>query len=185
MCCNLLYRKKFIEKILLVFLVLGGLAWGLVGVSKFYIFNWLSKYTFKSLDTLVYILVGIAALYFLTSRDFYLPFLGETVFPCEPLAERVPDNADTSKTIKVTPNTNVVYWASETGSEDIVDNPWAAYSKYNNSGVLRSNDDGTVTLKVRKPSSYKIPSGRTLPVHIHYRVCKSNGMLGSVETVYL
>lgn len=176
---------KYIEKFLLIFLALGGLAWGIIGLFKFSIITWVAKKSFKNIDTFIYILVGIAAVYFLTSRDFYLPFLGETVFPCEPLAERIPDDADTSITIKVTPNSNVVYWASESGKDDIVDNPWLAYSKYTNSGVIRSNDDGSVTLKVRKPAPYKIPSGRVLPPHIHYRVCKPKGLLSRIETVNL
>jgi uncharacterized membrane protein YuzA (DUF378 family) len=177
--------KKIFEHTLLLILALGGLAWGIVGLFKWSIFAWVAKKTFKSFDTIVYIIVGLAALYFLTSRDFYLPFLGETVFPCEPLAENIPDDADTSITIKVTPNSNVVFWASETDTDDIVDNPWAAYSKFKNSGVTRSNDDGSVTLKVRKPTSYKIPTGKVLKPHIHYRVCKPKGFLSRVETVYL
>jgi uncharacterized membrane protein YuzA (DUF378 family) len=179
------YIIKFIEKILAAIVLLGGIAWALIGLFKFNIITWAAKKTFTSAEPIIYIIVGLAAIYFLFSRDFYLPFLGETIFPCEPLAEKIPDNYDTTKTIKVEPNSNVIFWASESEKDDVVDNPWKAYSKYSNSGITRSNNNGIAVLKVRKPISYKIPSGRTLETHIHYRVCKKNGILGRVETTYL
>ena len=179
------YVVKFIEKILAAIVLLGSISWALIGIFKFNIISWLAKKTFTSAEPMIYIIVGLAAIYFLFSRDFYLPFLGETIFPCEPLADKIPDNYDTTKTIKVEPNSNVIYWASESAKDDVIDNPWLAYSKYNNSGVIRSNDNGIAILKIRKPVSYKIPSGRVLQPHIHYRVCKLNGILGRVETIYL
>lgn len=180
-----LYIRKYIEKFLYSLLILGGITWLFIGLFKFNIITWLSKKTFKSIDIFIYLLIGIAALYFILSRDFYLPFLGETVFPCEPLPEKIPDNADLRTTIKVEPNSNVIFWASESSTEDIVDNPWSAYVNYKNSGITRSDDDGTVDLRVRTPTSYKVPTGRILKPHIHYRVCKKNGFLGRVETTYV
>ena len=179
------YIVKIIEKILASIVLLGGIAWALIGLFKFNIITWAAKKTFSSAEPIIYIIVGLAAIYFLFSRDFYLPFLGETVFPCEPLAEKIPDNYDTVKTVKVEPNSNVIFWASETLKDDVVDNPWVAYSKYKNSGVIRSDENGIAVLKVRKPIAYKIPSGKILQPHVHYRVCKKNGFLGRVETVYL
>ena len=179
------YIVKIIEKILAAIVLFGGIAWALIGLFKWNIFTWAAKNTFKSAEPILYIIIGLAALYFIFSRDYYLPFLGETVFPCEPLAEKIPDNYDTTKTIKVQPNSNVIYWASENAKDDVVDNPWLAYSKYSNSGVTRSDENGIAVLKVRKPVPYKVPSGRTLNKHIHYRVCMNNGMLGRVETIYL
>ena len=184
MCDNIYYDKLF-KKFMLLLLVIGGLVWGIIGVSKFNLVNWIARKTIISIEPLIYILVGISALYYLFSRDFYLPFLGETVFPCEPLAEKIPDNADIRQIINIQPNTNVVFWASESSTEDVVDNPWTAYGQNKNSGVTRSDDNGHAVLRVRSPTSYKIPTGRVLKPHIHYRVCKNNGFLGRVETIYV
>jgi uncharacterized membrane protein YuzA (DUF378 family) len=177
------YATKIINQALMLVLVLSGMLWGLVGLLKWNIMGWIAKNTIKGADNVVYVIAILIAIFFLFSRDFFLPFLGETVFPCDPLTEKVPENADTSVTIKVAPNSNVIYWASESPDDDVVDNPVKAYSKYKNSGVARSDENGRVTLRVRKPVPYKIPPfGITLPAHIHYRICKSNGILSRVDT---
>jgi uncharacterized membrane protein YuzA (DUF378 family) len=177
------YVSKIINQVLMLILLMSGMLWGLVGLFKWNIMGWLAKHTIKGTDNIIYVIAILVAVFLLFSRDFFLPFLGETVFPCDPLVEKVPENADTSVTIKVEPNSNVIYWASETADEDIVDNPIKAYAKYKNSGVARSDENGRVTLRVRKPTPYKIPPfGLTLPAHIHYRICKSNGILSRVDT---
>lgn len=134
------------------------------------------------LPKMVFIITGLAALYLSINRNVYLPFLGETVYPCDGIVEKTPDNADKSITITVPPNVKVIYWASEP-HEGIVSNPWDAYGKYDNTGVTTSGSDGSAVLKVRSPSSYKIPSGRVLKPHVHYRYCQESGILSEVKTV--
>ena len=122
-------------------------------------------------------------------RDFYLPFLGETVFPCEPLQEKTPEGANQSIQVRTTPNSNIVYWASLQENDKveniIAENPLIAYSKFQNSGVVRSDLKGNAVLKIKTPISYKVPSGKVLKPHVHYRVCGEQGMLGSIQTIYL
>lgn len=128
------------------------------------------------------LLAGIALVYILSK---YLFFLGQTVFPCGPMQPKEPEGANTEIQIeKLRPDSNVVYWAAESNDEIRTD-PWKAYGMNTNSGVARTDASGTVLLRVRKPASYKIPSGRTLHSHIHYRVCEQPGMLGPVRTVNL
>jgi hypothetical protein len=126
------------------------------------------------------------ALFLMTDRDVFLPFLGETVFPKALLEPRVPKEA--TETIRVpmkglADGTPVVYWAAEP-SEKIIEDPWKAYSNYENAGVALVLLD-SVEFKVRSPAAYRVPSGRELKRHVHYRVLQNNGMLGSVETVYV
>jgi len=146
------------------------------------------------IQPIVYTLVGLCAVYFLFKRDYFLPFLGETVFPCEPLAEKSPEKADAAVEIRVRPNSNVIYWAAENidtidkdakkKEERIIEDPWKAYMKFANSGVARSDENGRAVLRVRRPVAYRVPfSGRVLEKHIHYRVCGEQGILGRVETV--
>jgi hypothetical protein len=145
------------------------------------VMQWLAN-TFQSslIVYILYILVTISALLHVVSRDYYLPFLGPTAFPCGFLEEKTPKNPNTKVTVNVDPNSSVVYWAAEE-NEKIQENPWVAYDKFSNAGVTQSDSTGKAVLQFRKPSGYRVMSG-TLKPHVHYRVCKSPGMLGAVQT---
>lgn len=179
---NNLFIKKKIEMVTLFLVVVGALNWGLVALG-FNLVEFLAKYTFASLETIVYGLVGISALLHIFSRNYYLPFLGDTAFPCGSMVEKVPVNANTQVKIQVAPKTNVIYWATET-HDDVVQNPWLAYDEFSNAGVVRSDVNGVAVLKFRKPSGYKVGS-KTLEPHVHYRVCQHPGMLGAIQTVFM
>jgi hypothetical protein len=80
-----------------------------------------------------------------------------------------------------------MFWAAEPENkelESLVD--WRqAYLSFRNAGVAIADQNGYVTLKVRKPQPYQVPMRRTLSPHIHYRAFLEDGMLGRVETVSL
>lgn len=178
--------RIIIEMVTLFFIVLGALNWGLIGVFKFNLVDWLAKKTFAQLATVVYVIVGLSALVHIFHRDYYLPFLGPAAFPCGAMAEKIPLNADVTVTLKVEPNVNVIYWAAET-NDKVVANPWMAYELYSNSGVARADAAGMATIKVRDPAMYRTPGvfGRRLPRHVHYRTCSNAGMMGPVKTINL
>lgn len=182
---RLVLKKKF-EMFTLLLVIVGALNWGLVGAFDFNLVTWIAKNTFASLENIVYVLVGLSALFHILSRNFYLPFLGDSVFPCESMATKVPINADTQVKIEVAPNSNIIYWAAEQHNE-VMENPWVAYAENSNAGVVRSDVNGVAVLKFRKPASYKVGLGgwKTLAPHVHYRVCTSPGMLSQVKTVFL
>lgn len=164
-------------------IVIGALNWGLIGFFDFNLVEWLSDRTFEHLDTIIYCLVGLSALFYFFARDYYLPFLGRAVFPCGSMVQKVPDNADKDVVVKVEPGVNVIFWSAEEG--DVVKaNPVIAYSEYSNAGVVKSDQNGTAVLRVRSPAAYKVP-GKTLSPHVHYRTCDTNGMLSRVQTVFL
>jgi uncharacterized membrane protein YuzA (DUF378 family) len=177
--------KMKLDFIALILVVIGGLNWGLYGSSqgRYNLVKTLGNYTHPAVSIVVYILVGISAIWLAFKRDTYLPFLGTTVMPCPVLVERVPEGANTIVEVKVTPNSNVVFWASESQDKRVINTPQEAYGTYANSGVARSNSRGIATLRVRKPVRYQAGM-RTLPLHIHYRICE-NGLMGRIETVYL
>lgn len=179
-----LFWVKKIEMLTLLLIVVGALNWGLVGVFGFNLVTFVANLTFGWVENLVYILVGVSALLHVFSRNYYLPFLGDAVFPCNSMVEKVPENANTQVKIDTKPNSNVIYWASETHKE-VVANPWLAYDQYSNAGVTRSDVNGVAVLKFREPSAYKVPNGmKTLQPHVHYRVCTYPGMLSEVKTVF-
>lgn len=182
-----IYIAKTVEYISLFLIVVGALNWGLVGVFKFDLVAWLGKHSMPEIATIIYVLIGVAALIHIFSRDYYLRFLGDAAFPCGSLMPKEPRDADIEVVIKVEPFVNVMYWAAESNN-DVVDNPWSAYNVFSNTGVARSDSEGRAVLRFRKPSAYKVPSvlkDRQLKPHVHYRVCKSLGMMGRVETVYM
>lgn len=176
---------KMLEFITLILIVVGALNWGLVGLFKVDLVAALFGKMTVATRTL-YVLVGVAALLHAFSRDYYLPFLGETVYPCGALTAKTPKGADKSVTVQVAPNANVIFWAAEpaaSAAHPVAENPWLAYDEFANAGVARSDASGVAVLKVRRPGQYKVSFGRALPAHVHYRVCSRGGMLGAVQTV--
>ena len=179
--------KKFnLEMIMIKLILVGAINWGLIGFFDFNIVEYINQKLFgqnRILAKIIYILVGISAIK-LFKRDMFLPFLGKTVYPCLNLEEKIPDHSDSKISIKVQPNSNVVYWAAEKSNNNI-DNPWDAYAKYANSGVAISDENGNVELKFKYPAQYSVPGKGLLPPHVHYRVCLGNGMMSRIETVNL
>lgn len=174
----------WIELVTLFLIVVGALNWGLVGLFNFDLVKWLAKaLKTPSLATVIYVVVGLSALLHVVSRDYYLRFLGKSAFPCGSMVHRIPDGADTEVQVVVEPGVNIVFWAAESGDENL-DNPWIAYQQFANAGVTKADEHGIATLRVRHPSTYKVGMlHRRVPAHVHYRVCKHPGMLGRVETI--
>lgn len=125
----------------------------------------------------------ISAVYLGMDKTFYLPFLSETVIPPSLLQESTPQNASMSLVLDNAPPgaTKCMYWASKL-SESIEDDPWKAYDKYQNSGVVPVQD-GMVTLILDCPSRYHVPrKSDPLPKHVHYRWVFPSGLASEVKT---
>jgi uncharacterized membrane protein YuzA (DUF378 family) len=181
------YVAKKIHLVAILLLVIGGLNWGYCGIyGKDFLSQTIGKLSPVVLKV-VFVLVGLAALYVGFRRDTYLPFLGETVMPCSVLVEKTPDGASVSKTVVVNPGAKVLFWASEPNTEKMAElSDWRkAYLEYANAGVTTADAAGNATLRVRKPQPYKVPVHGRLESHIHYRVCGSDGFLGPVQTLFI
>jgi len=143
----------------------------------------LGNNTHKNVSTVIYAIIGICCLYLLFDRNTYLPFLGESVFPCGVLNKSTPDKANKVVKIKTRPNTMIVYWAAEPNVTN-ERNPQEAYAGYKNSGVTQSDKNGDAELHVRKPIGYRVPM-KKLQSHIHYRECINGYMLDEVKTIFV
>ncbi len=179
------YYAKFAHKIAVVLIIVGALNWGLLGSMKV---NLVERLLGKGLASRgIYILVGIAALALAFNRDSYLPFLGESVFPCSVLTDQVPAGATRAVQVQVTPGAKVIYWASEPadGGDAAVPNFEGAYRQYLNAGVTTADDTGLAVLKVREPQAYTVPIKGRLEPHVHFRVCGPTGFIGRIKTVFL
>jgi len=180
-----LYGEKKIYVILMFFVLIGALNLGIIGIFDLNLIEMLDPFVNKiKISKIVYIIIGLASLFLITNRNVYLPFLGDTVYPCNSLEEHIPANYTEQTQVNVPPYAIVVYWASEPETETLTyaSNPLEAYKNYKNSGVVKADKNGIAILKFRKPQSYMVPSGKKLDPHVHYRYCKYPGMLSQVYT---
>jgi uncharacterized membrane protein YuzA (DUF378 family) len=174
---------KWVHIVAAALLVVGGLVWGLLGLTGFNLVRFLVG---RRLAPLLYILVGIAAIYLATQMAFYLPFLGETVMPCSILSDRSPEHADTEVSLHgQRPGAKILFWAAEPATAGLATiKSWRqAYLDYSNAGVTTVDAGGHATLRIRKPQPYTVPIKGQLQTHVHWRSCEGEGgMLGPVQT---
>jgi uncharacterized membrane protein YuzA (DUF378 family) len=184
------YIDKVLYKIAVIVIVIGALNWLFVGLAKFNLVKALLGEGAAARS--VYVLVGLAALYVMFNRDFYLPFLGESVMPCAAFKDRIPPGASRTLTLSLQPGTKVLYWAAEPEMDELknVRNWKTAYARFENAGVATAGDDGIAYMKVRDPQSYTVPflgglMQKKIEPHVHYRICGGDGLLSRVETIYM
>lgn len=146
-----------------------------------------SKFNSEIVFKVVSLLGLLPVIHFAYNRDYYLPFLGDCVFPTGLIGNNiVPNNSDLTIYLKLEPHTKIIYWAAEPCKDHECDTPvmaWDAYKDYKNSGVVTSNSKGIATIRIRSPQHYKVPYKQTvLSPHIHYRKLLTNGMLSKIYT---
>jgi hypothetical protein len=168
----------------MVFVIVGAINWGMIGGLRV---NLVERLLGKGsgLSRVVYILVGVSALMLAFNRDTYLPFLGESVFPCSVLSDQTPPGATRSVTVQAEPGAKVVFWASEPADGSGVPTWQGAYRGYLNAGVATADASGKAVLKVRDPQPYTVPFKGKLDAHVHFRICGPTGFVGRIKTVFL
>lgn len=181
------YFKNKINIYLYTIIIIAALNWGafalnynLVELLCNFINNKLN--TCYPIDKILYGLITIITLYVASKRNFWLPFLDETILPSTLLPLKPLLNANKLITINTRPNTKIVYWAALPRGE----NPSVhdAYDDYSNSGVVMSDNNGFAHLSIIEGSGYIIPSGTKLQRHVHYReVCNKYPMLSEIKTI--
>jgi uncharacterized membrane protein YuzA (DUF378 family) len=176
----------------LALIVSGGLNWGLVATMNVNLVDKMGKLLSSflklndnisvSITKVVYLLIALSAIYIAINRDNWLPFLGDSVLPPSVVPLKEPTVTDMTIDVKVTPNSKVIYWAAN--RTDKIQDVLKAYGNFENSGVVVSDNNGIAKLKLTKGSGYKVPSGKYIPPHVHYRVIEpsSGGIIGKVMT---
>ena len=173
---------KWLHMVAAALLIAGGLNWGILGITGFNAVRFLVG---SKAAIIVYVLVGLAAVFLITDRALYLPFLGETVVPCSVLSDRSPDHADTEVSLHgQRPGSKILFWAAEPATQGLATiKDWKqAYLDFSNAGVTTVDGSGHATLRIRKPQPYTVPVMGALQSHVHWRACGDNGMLGPVQT---
>jgi uncharacterized membrane protein YuzA (DUF378 family) len=181
-----------------IIVLIGAINWGVVGTFNIDLVKSLNDYTFKS-DIFVrsiYIIVGIAALYMLFNRTYFLPFLGKTVLPPSVLKPYETKSESAKKlTIDVMDCDTakakyVMYWGANPGKpkDNKLTGPMEAYGDYSNYGVALVKNN-KADLKFECPINYKVNKfgvyPRELPKHLHYRIAYNTGILSEVKTIEL
>jgi len=181
-------RLAFFARILLI---LGGINYLYMGIfshNKFLFMN-----IPKNIQNILFIIIGTAALYLFFNRDYYLPFLGESVIPTI-----VPLRANSKNIVKTVitnlpPKSTIIYWAAVPGQggKDVISDPYTAYSNYTNSGVVLSNEKGEAELVYECPVKYQVSKfgifKKNLNRHLHYRYMNPQmpGFISEVKTLFL
>jgi uncharacterized protein len=178
------YYDKLVHKLAVGLLIIGAINWGMIGAVKV---NLVERFLGKGSGAarVVYAIVGISALLLAFNRDTYLPFLGESVFPCSVLSNQTPPGATRSVSVQAEPGAKVVYWASEPADGSGIPTWQGAYRGYLNAGVATADASGKAVLKVREPQSYTVPIKGKLDAHVHFRICGPTGFVGRIKTVFL
>lgn len=152
-------------------------------VGAFNYCYWALLVTTQSSSKILGGLVAIATLVLASQRDFYLPFLGQGVFPI--VASRPPPNAQTFTITGVPPNVSVIYWAAKRNQSPFPDFK-QAYGNFENSGLTMSDSNGTAIAALQCPAPYSVGKifDKQLPKHLHYRyeLPNSKGMFSRVFT---
>jgi uncharacterized membrane protein YuzA (DUF378 family) len=166
-------------------LVIGGINYLFKSTINVDLFT-LIKYPF--IVNIISLLIGLSALYFIFNRDYYLPFLGESVIP---IGDKKPtENLTKIKLSGLPPNTIVMAWGAQSDTK-IYEDPFEAYGSYSNTEITQTNENGEVTIELPCPSEYYVNKfgimKRKLKRHIHYRyqLPKYKGLFSKVYTKYL
>lgn len=173
-----------------IIILVGAINWGSIGLFGINLVKSLNDVTFQntSFEQMIYIIVGLAGLYMMFNRTYYLPFLGKTVMPPSAMQEHQ-INSNTAKTFELDnlDDANlVVYWAAKPSTSNEMAGPEKAYEDYSNYGVSKVVD-GKATIKVECPQQYQVNKfgimKKVLPKHVHYRTIHSNGIFSEIRTL--
>ncbi len=136
---------------------------------------------YRLIGSIVFVMVLWVGL----QKETYLPFLGETALPVFLLKDFYkPPNANVNINLPFNfpDGTKIIYWGAKPSNNKIIEDPMKAYGDVSNSGITVVKD-GLARVSVFCPTKYKVPWGKTLDRHIHYRVVINNLMIGPVRTV--
>ena len=182
---NKYFKILKLKNIFLVIIIIGCLNWGTTAFG----YNIVELLSSKidplnnyKIDKIIYIIVAVCAILIASCKYTWLPFLGKSVLPIKLIPLSFPNNANLKININIEPNTKVIYWAAykNNSKDNNAENP---YKDYTNSGAVMSDKNGIAELKIIEGSGYDV-SYKSLPRHIHYRICYNNILLSRIYTVY-
>ena len=181
------YLMTKVRMVVTALVIIGAINWGATTLG-YNLVEMLSKFINTSLktdlpiDKAIYILVALCGISLAYKRTTWLPFLGKSILPGNLVTKQTPAKANKKIKVRVRPNAKVAYWAA-TGKDKNEQDVFDAYGDNSNSGVVMADDKGVAELPILEGAGYKVPTGKRIPRHVHYRVI-GNSMMDRVRTVY-
>jgi uncharacterized membrane protein YuzA (DUF378 family) len=181
------YLMTKVRMFVTAIVIIGAINWGTTTLG-YNLVEMLSKFintnlkTDLPIDKAIYILVALCGISLASRRTTWLPFLGKTILPGNLVTKQTPAKANKKILIKVRPNAKVAYWAA-TGKDKKDQDVFDAYNNHSNSGVVIADNKGNAELPIIEGEGYRVPTGKRIPRHIHYRII-GNSMMDRVRTFY-
>lgn len=178
-------NKNFIFSLLHIsqlFLIIGGLGWGIVSFFELYNKN---GDGFDNIKSIIMGLIGCSSLFMITTNGIKPSFIGDYVLPPTSVYESYPRNYNIVYELETSPNSTIIYWAAKKSKNNSVKTKEKAYGKFENSGVTNSNEYGIAKIYLQYPSTILtndfVP--RVMNKHFSYRILnKQTGILSDIMT---
>ncbi len=163
--------QKYFLFISIIFVIIGGINSGIIGIFNINLINLLSKlFGLILVKTIIYVLIGLSSIYLIFKRDVFLSLISINTnnFKYNKLKEKISINANKSIDIEAPPYSKVVYWTNQSENEDLnKEDPWLKFIYFNNTGIAITNNLGIATLKIENFSKEDNVSSKLL----YYKYC--------------
>ena len=164
--------------------LVGGLGWGVI--SLFDLYNKKSDGS-DNWKGMVMGTIGLCSLCLILIKGLKPSFVGDYTIPPSVMFESYPRNHDLVYKLKTDPNTFVIYWASKKSKiKDATQPEEHAYGKYDNAGVVKSNEFGEANIYLKYPIRIitKDFLPRILNKHFCYRTLHNqSGRLSDIKKI--
>lgn len=151
------YQINIFYIIAIFLLIIGCLNWGCVGAFEFSLIECGIKT--KLYRRIIYVLIGISALYLLFRKSLWFPNYGETLIPEKMLTIKEPSNYTKILKIKIKAGKKILYWTDD----DI------------NYGITIGDTNNYAKMKLNIKENTK--------TKLYYRKYRSPILLGDVKTI--
>jgi uncharacterized membrane protein YuzA (DUF378 family) len=176
---NSLYleRKKYF--LLIIIVLVGSVNYGITGITNINLINKL-EIIHSFLPTMIYLLIGLSAIFLISSKKTFLPYIGDSTHPCDKIKDHIPNNYTDEYKLKVPPNVLVIYWGNDIDNLELKNDLeiWNSFKNYSNTGAIRANEYGNVILKLKQIKNRK-------KKYIYYKYFDNVGFLSSLKKIYV
>lgn len=173
----LLEKKQYF--ILMLIVLISAINYGFIGFFNFDLIKQLEKINLL-VPKIIHIIISLCGIYLLLNPKTYMPYMTNTLHPCDTITDHVPNNYSEKYKLKVPPNSLVIYWSNEKDNYLLNNHPepWHEFKNYPNTGILRANEYGIVNLKFQSIKKRN-------KTFIFYKYYEPTGLLSHLKKLYI